>query len=312
LGHGTWRERARGAGLIAAGFGLVLVAETLAFWLFTGDPLFRSHATAAAHNARIGTMSVAQFVAACGANVAEVFDHARELFLPVLVGLPALAWLAWRDRALRAIGLVGLFYLLFLVAGTSSLSGLVPLPFHIRYFQPMAPLAVIAVATAAAPGLVRPAARVILTVGMGCLVFFLGLRPILRLSGSNFRAPRLAQVRDAVEILIPQGQPIRIEPCLVQAMPFVLHPTMVSRVEALSATISPGYYLLPSHSTAAGCTPEDVADRVRALPELFRLSRDQRPYNRLRIGARWQPYDPPLVVYVATASTTPATGQHSP
>jgi glutamate--cysteine ligase len=103
---------------------------------------------------------------------------------------------------------VGGFFVAFLLFGTSSLTKLVALPFHVRYFQPVAPLAAIAIALLAAPLLeaegrpraapaLAPTVRAGLVVGaFAAAVLFAGLQPAIRLGGYAWRAPYLAQLRD--------------------------------------------------------------------------------------------------------------------
>jgi hypothetical protein len=318
LGPGAPRRKAHALAMLALGFAAALGVEALAAWAFTGDPAFRMHATAAAHNAQIGAMDLGTFVAACGDNLSELVEGARFTLLPVFLGVPAFVLLALRGGPHAAIGLVGGFFVAFLLFGTSSLTKLVALPFHVRYFQPVAPLAAIAIALLAAPLLeaegrpraapaLAPTVRAGLVVGaFAAAVLFAGLQPAIRLGGYAWRAPYLAQLRDAVELLDPAEGPLHVEPCLYRSVPWVVHESQRARLVAMTATLTPGLYLLPATLGPTSCTDTTLEARVRALPVRMRVSRDYRPHNRLRWERRWKPYEPALVVYARTASAADA------
>jgi hypothetical protein len=288
---------------VLAAFGAVWIADGLAYVALTGDFFYRATATARAHDTTIAAAtSISEAVRMAAANVRLVLEKGRWLLFPVLIGLPLLAWTAVARPRYRLIAMSGLFVGLFLILGSSNLSAYRPLPFHVRYFQPIVPFAAIAAASlfAGCGWAGRRMLGVIVPAGAGGLVFFSGLHEVTNAAGVSHRAPILASIRTAVEVLDDEQKPFFVAPCLHKSLAHVLSPGFVGRVQPIppGGPLPDGLYLHPYPETEAmkGCLSRARAHEIEQLPVRLRVAQDMRASQRLRTSPRYRRYSPALLV----------------
>ncbi len=291
-GH-RW-DRLTAPALFVSGFLGVFLLDGMVYWLFTGDFFYKFHATELCHNGDANS-SLHEFLkTTCDQFRRTVLYRAGTLLLPFHLGIPVMAAsLVW-DRRLRLFGGIGLFMALYLIFGTSSFHALIPLPFLDRYFQPVIPMAVIAIA-----GLSTRVAflqwswiRRLLPWGLGLWVLTTGWPQVGKLAGAGGNARYLKSIRAAVELLQDEGQPYYTDPYTHRHLRHFLPAPLYARVSRIpeKGDLPNGFYFLydwnPPVSRevlaqVSGLSLQRLAE-ILALPVRVKSCLDARISNEFR------------------------------
>jgi len=303
-------------GLLGAGLLIMYLLNGLAYFAYSGDFFFKEHAIARSHNTASQVANVSAYLIHVSENFQALIKDFRWLCIPVFVGLPVFTARVVVEREGRLVPSVGLFMIAYLLVGSSSLTSLVPLPFHIRYFQPIVPLLALELGRMVATSslLRRPVRATAATVILTVLALGTGLRSATESVGVSFRGPVLQSMRKAIELLDDEGATFFVHPCYAPALNHILPRQLHGRVKPApqSGEFPSGLHLLvESNERKLSCTLSTRATRLKRFDVVLRVSTDMRRTNWLRHSRRYKRYRPALYVHDTRSSSTRPTVQVS-
>jgi hypothetical protein len=276
------RERVRLAVLYLVGLVTLAALESLAYYLISGDFLYRSHAISKIHNATIVEQpNLIAFLHAIYWNLRLVtaFEVASTqiLFASSIVFIAALAT---RSR-LAYFSATGLFVGGYLIFGSSSFTRFMPLPVKDRYFEPL--VAFLAVSAAALLFRFRnsgpwPMRRAIAAVGLVVLTAI----PSVTANASDVAFPGVGRnagvALRALHVARPDT-PIVVSPMLYRMLEPFVSPELFASLEVMKGDqLHMGFYVAHPWEAVTPAVPLLLA--MKSLPVYLVIDEDQRYLGR--------------------------------
>jgi hypothetical protein len=292
----TVRNRLIEPALFVSGFALVFIADGLVYFLYTGDYFYKFTATGLRHNAYIAPLGFVEFLQKTTDTFIESFDDSPFVLIPVVLGLPALLIAAIVSQKTRLFAFVGLFVLLFLFFGSSSLTHLKPLPYQIRYLDPVVPFAVIAIC-----GLfnnLQFTRRFLFRFAIPVVAFWLillngGYEKAASFSGRMYNAHFQKSFRNAVEIVYNEFKDIYVDEGIKYYSRFFLSPRHYRSLKSIPkhGQLPDGYYIIQNRMSKK----TQRLTEIEKLPVKFVVALDWSSINQSRRNKRYYGSQP---VYV--------------
>ena len=277
-------EFVSGAVAFLVGFGSVAVAEMFAYYLLSGDPLYRLHAISSTHNANGDVFeagSLYEFVKSGNWNL-RIITGPTSASMPVLA-VAVLAWMfALHARAqLRLFTVIGAALSVYLTFGSSSLTRLIALPVQDRYFEVVVPFVAVSLASAwalfqkSAMGL-EPVARRVLLVVTGLFVFNMpgALFNSGEIGASGIARNTAIAVR-SIQATNPSAAIVLARPLHFAVQTF-LEPHEFKSLKTFEGSVPemPGYYI--PHPWRPVRSEPPVSLSIDKLPVFMTVSQDHR------------------------------------
>lgn len=286
------------AAVFLLGLAVLSASEMGAYWLLSGDPLYRLHAIALTHNTTGDVVESASVFA----FVRETYWNLRRVMLPTaaasgillamaLAGVVTLA----RARRFAFFAACGLFIGGFLIFGSSSLTRLIPLPVQDRYFEPVVPFLALC-AAGCIDAITHPARARLAAAALAAWLVVMAVPAVIVNAGDvTFSAVgrNAAIAIESVHRARPD-LPIYTPPALhVMLQPYVSTQRYAQlRVVPPEGELPTGFYLLsPWRDTPANFKRYR---EVAALPAYLVVDEDQRVFARYApavsrvIEVRWR------------------------
>ena len=292
------RERVVGLFCFAGAFSAMFVIDGCVYLAYTGDFLYKIHATAACHNAGIPSLGPWDFLLHTTRGFLEKMEDGGAYLVPVLLGIPAMTLSLFFCPAYRLFAATGLFVLSFLFFGSSSLTQLLPLPFQLRYLHPILPFVAISGATLAHRFQlsIHPRARIAVPLLCLAVLFTSTAAVVVERAGTYYRAPWMKSVGVAVESLRGEGKPFFVDERTLSHLPHFLSRESLSRVTLVpeKGELPAGFYLFDPR------TPSLSRQRIEEIARLkvrSQIALDWRTSNAFRSRSTYKTQHPPVIVY---------------
>jgi hypothetical protein len=280
---GRLRERLIAPLLFFAGFFVVFFLDGLVYYAYTGDLFYKITATTVCHNQDIPHLGIAGFLQTTFDNFVDTFKRGTFFLVPLHLGLPVMFLASMVDRRTRILSCIGLFILLYLIFGSSSLSALIPLPFQVRYFQPVIPFVAIAAGVLVTRYSLFSSrvAQVLVPSIVACLIALNGASEVFLLAGTQYKSNLMKSFRTAVEVLADERQPLYVDPALHYNAQHFLQSTLYHRLLVIpeSGPLKKGYYFI---DTEVSSLPHDRIEKITRLKLKLRVALDWRIANQYR------------------------------
>lgn len=273
-----------GAMAFLIGFSFVALAEMFAYYLLSGDPLYRLHAIASTHNSNgdvVEAGSLYEFIKSGYWNL-RIITGPTSASLPVLaVGLVAWSFALHGRVKLRLFTVIGAALSIYLTFGSSSLSRLIALPVQDRYFEVVVPF--VAISLASAWALFWKSSSEAVPVARGFLLIVAGFF-ILNLPGALFNSGEIgvSGIARNTAIAVRSIQAVSPSASIVLARPLhfavqtFLEPHEFKSLKTFEGSIPevPGYYI-PHPWRPLRAEPRESLS-IDKLPVVMTVSQDHR------------------------------------
>lgn len=293
----TWQERFLGPLLFVAAFAALFAVDGFVYLAYTGDFFYKRHATTLRLNLGIAALGPVEFLQQTSGVFLSCLEQWKDHLVPLWLGIPAMALALGFCPQQKVFAGLGLFVLFFLFFGTSSLTGLLPLPVQLRYLHPVLPFVAICAASLfhKAWFLYRPWVKTLFPLALGLGLGLAAADSVSAKAGIYDHAPFLKSVRTALETLQDEIKPIYVDRQIRSHLPHFVPDGLLARVRVIPdrGELPGGYYLFDPGGPSL---PKERMAEISALKVKMRLELDWRVSNQFR-DRRYRARPPALLVF---------------
>lgn len=283
------RERVRFGVLYVVGLVAVAALESLAYYVISGDFLYRSHALSKIHNATIvEAPDLVAFLHSIYWNLRLVtaFEVASTQVL-IASGFVFVLALLTRSR-LAYFSATGLFVGAYLIFGSSSFTRFMPLPVQDRYFEPLVAFLAVSAAALAHRFGTGPGRWSIKAATVAVTVMLVASIPSVTANAGDVAfsgVGRNAGIAIRALHASRPDMPIFVSPMLHRMIESFVSPTQFANLQTMQGDrLGRGFYLAHPWEADTPSVPSLAA--MKALPVYLVVDEDQRILGRYAIEAK--------------------------